>query len=488
MLAHDARSALADILGGLSLIPDASLDPQTRHQLARIQSASEHLAQLIEQGVDVIVPDYQAVAEYPLRLFDFLTALERRWRGAADAAGMEFRLEVAPDVPANLQIDALAMERILANVISNAIAYAGPVAIHIFFEMQSATRLRVYVRDGGPGFAPEKLATLFDRGQRGAQAYRRQGDGLGLFIARNLSRQLGGEITACNRVQGGAEIRLDVPLSRKHFKRHLAPHDDEITMPDLTDCRVLIADDSLIHLAILEKMLGALGAQIETHSDGSSAHAALLETPFDLAILDINMPGESGLGVIAAVRGSGRAWANVPIIACTAFALSPKHAAIIAAGADSVLTKPVNRILPLGCAINTALAARPGFCKTRHRAQTSDEGLLFTALQKGASKSENEALALYIIADLKMISRAIMSAWQPFDPAEIQRQCHKLMTVAGAIGETSLSMQVRALHRALEQPEPADIHGRVREALDRTDKLIHQITCQFSIKDLVSHE
>ncbi|WP_417808239.1 ATP-binding protein [Thioclava sp.] len=481
MLAHDARSALADILGGLSLFPDASLDPQTHQQLERIQSASEYLARLLELGLDISIPHYRAGADYPLRLFDFLTALERRWRGAAEAAGMEFHLAVAPDVPAILGIDALALERILANVISNAIAYAGSVPIHILFEMRSATGLRVYMRDAGPGFAPDNLATLFDRGQRGAQAHLRQGDGLGLFIARTLTHQLGGDITARNRSGGGAEIRLDVPLSTARPTRRLAHRHDDITLPDLTNCRVLVADDSLTNQAVLEKMLSAFGARIETQSDGIGALTALLEAPFDLAVLDIDMPGESGLGVIAALRDSGRDWADLPIIACTGFVLRPDHEAIMAAGADAILTKPINGMLPLACAINKALAAKPAFCKARRGAQD----LLFSALQQRAEEPESKTLALYIIADLKMIARAMMHSWQQVDTADIQRQCHKLIAVAGAVGETALSTQARALHCAIEQETQDDIHERVREAPDRTDSLIHQITSQFSIKEYI---
>ncbi|KEO61007.1 hypothetical protein DT23_11510 [Thioclava indica] len=479
MLAHDARSALSDILGGLSLIPDTSLDPQTRQQLERIQSASEYLAQLWELGLEDTVPDYQANADYPLRLSDFLTALERRWRGAAEAAGMAFHLDVAPDVPAILEIDALALERILANVISNAMAYAGSGPIRIMFEMQSTTRLRVYLRDDGPGFAPDKLATLFDRGQRGAQAHRRDGDGLGLFIARSLTHQLGGEITARNRREGGAEIALDVPLSTAPSTRHVAPHDDAPPPPDLTGCRVLVADDSLTNQAVLETMLSALGARVETCSDGTGALGAVLDAPFDLAILDIDMPGESGLGVTVALRASGLDWADLPIVACTAFAQRPKHEAILAAGANAILMKPIKGPAPLAYAINQALTSKPA----HRKAQRGAQDLLFSALQHRAHTSESKTLALFVIADLKMITRALMHAWQQGDTADIQRQCHKLIAVAGAVGETMLSTTAHALHCAIAQEAASDIHERVREALDRTESLIHQLTSQFSIKE-----
>ena len=475
MLAHDARTALADILGGISLIPAPSLQPQARQQLARIQSATEYLAQLLEQALTISVPHYQGHADYPLRLFDFLTALERRWGGAAEAAGMRFHLAVSPEVPPILRIDALALERILANVISNAIAYARSGVISIEIEMPSANRLRLYLRDEGPGFTPGNITKLFEYGQRGAQAHLKDGDGLGLFIVRELTLKLGGEITARNRTQGGAEMQLDLPLRTDIPMRHLKPDDEDIVLPDLTDCQVLVADDSLTNQAILEKMLRAFGAQVSVYSEGTSAGSALLESPFNLAILDIDMPGESGLSVITALRQSKSACANLPIIACTGFVLRPQHEQIMAAGADAILTKPINGVRPLACAINKAFASKPAFCE----ANSGMQDPLFTTLQLGAHAPEKKALARYVIADLETIARAIMHAWQQFDTDGIQRQCHKLIAVSGAVGETALSTQARALHCAIGQETQDDIHERVREVLDRTDILIHQITSHF---------
>ena len=327
LFGHDARSALSDILGGLSLIPDVSLDPRVRRQLDRVRCASEHLAELWEHGFETSPPVPVTDAGQRLNLQDFLDTLARRFRGATEAAGLGFDIVLAPDLPAALMIDKLSLARILGNLISNAISYAGTGTITLSLRRQEPDRLVMTLRDEGPGFSIKNPQELFEPGKRGAQGKLREGDGLGLFIARKLAHRLGGELSAANALTGGAEMVLDLPLEPAPPSRQ-APPVQRPQLPDLSERRVLIADDSLTTQAMLGDMLGALGAQVSTQSDGRGAGAALLACPFDLAILDIDLPGNSGLEIIAKLRGSALDWADMPIVVCTGHAQKEMHMAL----------------------------------------------------------------------------------------------------------------------------------------------------------------
>lgn len=351
LLGHDLRAAASDIIGGLRLIRTDRLDPATQLQLERVRAASETLGRLLEQGLDLVAEEIPGPEPRPLHSANFFHDLEMRWSGAAQARGLAFHIALSPDVPPALQLDRLTLERVLDNLLSNAIKFTQQGSVRLLAENADSGMLAITVIDDGPGFGPHNPETLFAAGMRGDAPADIAGEGLGLFIARQMVGQMGGMLCAQNTPSGGARLQVRVPV---HVPAQAA---EETPLPDLQGWRVLIVEDSATIQTVLAHMFETLGACCTITGSAEAGQRALDSMPCDLAVFDIELQGASGLDLIRALRRRGDARAQIPVIACSAYVLRANHEAILAAGADSLLAKPVLRIEALAAAIRAACPA-----------------------------------------------------------------------------------------------------------------------------------
>jgi len=184
LLGHDLRSAVSDIIGGLRLVDQSALDDATRLQLERIRASGEALARLLEETLAHILGEDDFAATHPanLQMTRFLYDLEMRWSGRAQEKGLRFDLRVAPDVPQVLALDRVALERVLSNVLSNAVKYTDQGTVAMDVALSAGGALQMIVRDEGPGFSDAALARLFEyRGRPDDTG--KPGQGLGMHIS-----------------------------------------------------------------------------------------------------------------------------------------------------------------------------------------------------------------------------------------------------------------------------------------------------------------
>ena len=160
LLAHDLRAAMSDVIGGLRLIEPDSLPEAARTQIGRIHVASELLARLLEEALQD-APAGDAPEDHgALDLWRFLDDELRRWHGASRPTGTRVTLTRGEDVPRVVRIDGLALRRIVANLMSNALRHApgGTIALSAALDPSGALRFRI--RDDGPGFPEDMLDRL----------------------------------------------------------------------------------------------------------------------------------------------------------------------------------------------------------------------------------------------------------------------------------------------------------------------------------------
>ncbi|MDH5453584.1 MAG: ATP-binding protein, partial [Paracoccaceae bacterium] len=212
LLGHDLRAAVSDVIGGLRLIDQKSLGDATQLQLERVRAASEILARLLEEGLSMMLGEDDFAATHPanLQMSRFLYDLRMRWSGRASENGLLFHIETADNVPAVLTLDRIALERILSNILSNAIKYTENGTVRLDIRMAETGALRFTVTDQGPGFSAEALQRLFQYQGRPESAGK-PGHGLGMHITKNMTGRLGGEISVQNLSDGGARVTLDLP-------------------------------------------------------------------------------------------------------------------------------------------------------------------------------------------------------------------------------------------------------------------------------------
>jgi CheY-like chemotaxis protein len=210
------------------------------------------------------------------------------------------------------------------------------------------TELAVHVEDTGIGIDESDIPRLFERFTQaeGGNARRYGGTGLGLAISRSLARLLGGDITVRSRPGEGSRfsLRLDVlsadppettrdPATANPVRRADRP---------LSGIRVLVAEDNEVNRIVIGQILTALGADPVIVDDGFAAVERVQAEPFDVVLMDVQMPGLSGPDATRQIRALGSDVARVPIIALTANVLASDRKTYIAAGMSDHLTKPVD--------------------------------------------------------------------------------------------------------------------------------------------------
>ncbi|MFT5007203.1 MAG: two-component system aerobic respiration control sensor histidine kinase ArcB, partial [Paracoccaceae bacterium] len=200
LLSHDLRSALSDILGGLRLVESEKLDTETQAHFDRVKVASEALARLMDKTMsdDALDPNNQMTSVVNINLSEFLNDTRKRWAGRAKDTGITFALESSTSLPAIITLDRVSLDRVLANLIGNAIKFTDVGQVVLLVDCRADRALCFTIRDEGQGFSPEALERLFEYQGRPDRADK-PGSGLGLYIAKELSGVLGAKLAISNR-------------------------------------------------------------------------------------------------------------------------------------------------------------------------------------------------------------------------------------------------------------------------------------------------
>lgn len=491
LLGHDLRAAVSDVIGGLRLIDHSTLAPQTSLQLERVRAAGEVLARLLEQELTLLhdeatFPNIQPENVHIIRL---LQDLKARWSGRALEKGLHFEMTVGATVPQVMTFDRTALDRALSNILSNAIKYTDQGSIRFSITRMQDNSLQFVVEDEGPGFSQTALRSLFTLGER-VDGHGKPGLGLGLRISKEMTDRLGGEIWVENRVdpadgtrRSGARISIKLPAHA--WEPLQGDRAANPKLPDLSDVRVLLADDSPTNQAVIGAMLSAMGAEYEVAGDGVEAMNLLDQQRFDLVLLDIEMPRLSGLEVLRLVRAQPNPSAQIPMLAITAYVLRANREAIYAAGADGILAKPVLCIETFGLAIRRALS-RNALASPQTQAPEPDmtgpelDRQRFDHLITIAGPVAAMELLTRLETDLRRVERGLVAAFAGPNLAEVRGQTHVLIALAGAVGATSLQTMAEALNDYAQQADVTRLSGLSAGALTRLDRLIHFISTELA--------
>jgi len=261
---------------------------------------------------------------------------------AADSSAASLAIGLAPSPrPAIVNADPSRLEQIVWNLVSNAIKFTpegGRIAIEVTIEGRF---VKLVVSDTGCGIDAYFLNRIFDLfGQAPGRSLRgRSGLGIGLHLVRQLVDRHGGRIRAASEGPGLGST-FTVWLPRYEADAPALEPAPALSGPRLTGLRLLVAEDSLDAAGALKVLLEMEGAQVRLAEDGNAALAALRESPADLVVSDIGMPGLNGYEFVAAMRADP-ALASIPAVALTGFGRQQDVAEAHAAGFDAHVGKPV---------------------------------------------------------------------------------------------------------------------------------------------------
>jgi len=363
-MSHEIRTPMTAILGFTDeLLGNAtrgSSAPAPGPALLTIKRNGEHLLRIIDDILDVakldagkLEPTREACS--PRELVAGVTEL---LRASASEKRLELIVDLADTVPLAIHSDPMRLRQILLNLVGNAIKFTerGEVRIQIRPGEARAGEppLLVFeISDTGIGLSAEQKERLFEPfSQADASMARRfGGTGLGLAISRRLARMLGGDIAIESVPQRGSVFRLSIAIPAAPpavSAAQLRPDSDDSRQ--VLRGRVLLAEDGPDNRALLQRILVRAGLEVEVAGNGREAHAMAMRalfagTPFDVVLMDMQMPEMTGDEAVRALRADGY---SGPIVALTAQALSGDREACLAAGCDDYATKPIDRAALLG--------------------------------------------------------------------------------------------------------------------------------------------
>jgi len=367
---HELRTPLNGVLGSASVLVTTPLDPTQQRMVELIQTSGQGLQRIVDSVLDLVELSAGEIRlmDAPFDLGAVIDAVVAEAERGAGAKGLAFartgESAGAPDHPLWVRGDGRRVAQVMSSLLDNAVKFTdrGKVELAVGRE---GTVWRFEVRDTGVGFDAAAADALFGafRQADGSMTRRFGGVGVGLSVARDLARAMGGEVVADGRVGEGACFTFTVPLVDAAAPAAPAPAaaaemadggpDGEEDYPPV---RILLAEDNPANRAVVELILGAAGVELVSVENGAEAVEAFAVQGFDVVLMDLQMPVMDGLTAIRLIREGEPAGRRTPIIVLSANVQAEHLQASTAAGADLHLAKPIVAATLLG-ALEQALAA-----------------------------------------------------------------------------------------------------------------------------------
>ena len=348
-MSHELRTPLNAILGYAQLLKrDRALSQWQSEACNTIQQSGEHLLMLITDILDLAKIEAGKIELQlgPVDMTGFLHGIANIIRIKAEEKGLDFECDIAPDVPALVQVDAKRLRQVLLNLLSNAVKFTdrGVVTLQVrkLSQSREQARLAFEVRDTGVGIANDQLVRVFRPfEQAGDEQHRAGGTGLGLGISQQLVRLMDSEVRVQSEPGRGSCFSFDMPALVVDFERTVTEMSGQATGYVGPRKRVLVVDDTAANRSVLSDSLGGLGFEVSQAVNGLDALESAQAQPPDLILMDIRMPIMSGLEAMARMQQIPELRA-IPIIAVSAGVTHDQKADCMMAGANAFLTKPID--------------------------------------------------------------------------------------------------------------------------------------------------
>ena len=355
-MSHEIRTPMNAIIGMSYMMQKTALSARQAEYLGKIRNSSQHLLGVIN---DIL--DYSKIEAGKLSIehieFEVEKVLDNVTALIADKAaekGLEFIVSVDPTVPPVLEGDPLRLGQMLLNYASNAIKFTahGEVEIRLACKRLGTKEVELHasVRDTGIGLSSEQAAQLFQSFHQADSSTTRRfgGTGLGLAITRQLAHLMGGDVGLDSEPGKGSTFWF---TTRHRVGSRLTP--PLVLRADLQGRRALVVDDNESARQILVQMLQAMGLQVDAASSGAAGlervdEVLAREQPYDLVLVDWQMPAMNGVEFVLAMRARP-AMAAASVVLVTGHGREEVLRSSERAGIYDVLIKPVNASLLFDC-------------------------------------------------------------------------------------------------------------------------------------------
>jgi len=349
-VSHEIRTPLNGVLGMTNLLSETSLTSDQMGYVKTIQSSGEILRRVIDDVLDYSRIEAGKLTISPLAI-DVISALNdvvSLYQGAAQEKGIALGLDC--DNIASLQVyaDPSRVKQVIANLVSNAVKFTmqGGVNVNarIIRETSTAIIFRIEVVDSGIGIKKERAEAIFEGFTQADNSMHRRygGSGLGLTISKRLTDLMGGSIGVESSYGTGSRFWVELPLSK--ITKSISKAMKVVNTASLEGVRVLLAEDNLVNIEVARIQIEKLGCIVDVAYDGNEVLSMFDSNPYDLILMDVQMPELDGLQATREIRiREAEIGTRIPIIALTATAFAEDKKACEEAGMDGFLSKPFKR-------------------------------------------------------------------------------------------------------------------------------------------------
>ena len=349
-MSHEIRTPMSGILGFISLLDATELDETQRLYIEMLKTSGELLKSLVNDVLDLskLEAEKRTLKIRPTEIRRIADSVRNLFLPASQGKRLSLIVTVDDSVPAAIMTDQDAITQIAMNLVSNAVKFTdkGFVRAEFSYSAEPAPgRLVLHVQDTGIGIPNDRIDEIFDYFTQldDSLTKRAMGTGLGLAIVKGLVELLEGQIRVRSVPGHGTIFMLEVPVRAIEVL-----HDEPQEEQDDADLRapgtsVLVIDDNDINLLYLQAVLAKYGYFVVACKSVKEALGLLCEHRFDAALVDLQMPDESGFDFAAEVRG-GKTCAdeNLPLIAVTGFAYHEMRERCMEEGFRDFITKPIS--------------------------------------------------------------------------------------------------------------------------------------------------
>ncbi|MBF0621286.1 MAG: PAS domain S-box protein [Magnetococcales bacterium] len=355
-MSHEIRTPMNTVIGMGEALLDTDITQEQRNFIQIQQHAGEALLDLINAILDLskIEAGHFELNHEPFNLYRMIEETCHVMNVQASRKSLGYEYAIDKQLPQWIEGDSARLRQILINLIGNAIKFTetGKISIKVQHSKDDTDQNSIYflIADTGIGISSSQVSKIFDKFSQGDPSVVRSfgGTGLGLSITQHLVNMMHGRIWVESEINAGSSFIFTIPyvaVEPEVVETGDTPHPVSIVASDREEVRILLVEDAPDNRMLIETYLKRTDYHLDTAEDGEQGVQKALATPYDLILMDVQMPVVDGYSATRRIRAweKSHGRAAVPIVALTAHALASDREKSLQAGCTDHVTKPVKK-------------------------------------------------------------------------------------------------------------------------------------------------